>query len=109
MSAFLSNKLLKYRGLMNEPRRPIAEDVLCRACGYNLRGLFTGGKCPECGRVIQLGERTRDMLMDGEIGQRRLVLIGLSMLGLCALAAICLRVIAPVVCSLMIFPPPDWL
>jgi len=29
----------------------IGQDWLCSACGYNLRGLFVGQRCPECGRV----------------------------------------------------------
>lgn len=27
-------------------------DMACMACRYNLRGLSTGGKCPECGELI---------------------------------------------------------
>ncbi|MGB7160813.1 MAG: hypothetical protein WBD40_22300 [Tepidisphaeraceae bacterium] len=30
-----------------------ARDVACPLCGYNLRGL-TAGRCPECGRELQL-------------------------------------------------------
>jgi hypothetical protein len=30
---------------------PIDVDWFCRRCGYNLRGLMTGGRCPECGEV----------------------------------------------------------
>jgi len=30
---------------------PIAQDVFCQSCGYNLRGL-TGDRCPECGADI---------------------------------------------------------
>lgn len=37
----------------------IAEDRPCRSCGYNLRGLFIGGNCPECGRTIGGGRRER--------------------------------------------------
>ena len=29
----------------------IESDLLCRHCGYNLRGLTLGGACPECGRA----------------------------------------------------------
>ncbi|GJM26617.1 MAG: hypothetical protein DHS20C16_30320 [Phycisphaerae bacterium] len=28
-------------------------DLSCNACGYNLRGLTAGGKCPECGCTIK--------------------------------------------------------
>jgi hypothetical protein len=30
----------------------IAEDKTCRECGYNLRGLKTDGRCPECGSEV---------------------------------------------------------
>lgn len=30
----------------------------CPSCGYDLRGLFVGGNCPECGRIIGI-TRTR--------------------------------------------------
>ena len=32
---------------------PLAEDVACIGCGYNLRGLASTGRCPECGRPAQ--------------------------------------------------------
>ncbi len=31
---------------------PIAVDILCVHCGYNLRGLTSDGRCPECGGAI---------------------------------------------------------
>jgi predicted RNA-binding Zn-ribbon protein involved in translation (DUF1610 family) len=30
-----------------------ADDMMCLACGYNLRGLSGDGNCPECGHSIQ--------------------------------------------------------
>jgi hypothetical protein len=30
----------------------IAEDTPCRKCGYNLRGLSSDGRCPECGTSV---------------------------------------------------------
>lgn len=33
---------------------PPGVDVLCHKCGYNLRGLTDGGRCPECSAVIRL-------------------------------------------------------
>lgn len=31
----------------------VSEDLMCLACGYNLRGLSRAGGCPECGLSIQ--------------------------------------------------------
>jgi hypothetical protein len=31
---------------------PIANDVTCRKCSYNLRGLTADGRCPECGTAV---------------------------------------------------------
>ncbi len=36
----------------NEPP-PALADLLCLACGYNLRGLRPGGVCPECGLPVE--------------------------------------------------------
>ena len=34
-----------------EPR--LESDWPCRICGYNLRGLHRGGRCPECGTGLE--------------------------------------------------------
>jgi hypothetical protein len=34
------------------PVGPILQDVACRKCGYNLRGLDANGRCPECGTAV---------------------------------------------------------
>lgn len=34
------------------PRLPIGDGLACHRCGYNLRGLFFDGLCPECGESI---------------------------------------------------------
>ena len=31
---------------------PLRSDLICRSCGYNLRGLVPSGRCPECGTAI---------------------------------------------------------
>ena len=32
----------------------IISDIVCRRCGYNLRGLHRDGRCPECGAAVGL-------------------------------------------------------
>lgn len=34
------------------PSGPIEQDVACRKCSYNLRGLTADGRCPECGTAV---------------------------------------------------------
>jgi hypothetical protein len=41
--------------------RTIHEDIPCTSCRYNLRGLTTGGRCPECGREIALTLAMREI------------------------------------------------
>ncbi len=36
------------------PDGVIVEDITCRRCGYNLRGLGENGRCPECGTAVGL-------------------------------------------------------
>jgi len=43
------------------PSEAIDSDTPCRRCGYNLRGLFTDGQCPECGTLVRLALR-QDLL-----------------------------------------------
>jgi hypothetical protein len=45
--------------LPNRPSVLIERDWSCRNCGYNLRGLMTGHRCPECG-CIELYEPPRE-------------------------------------------------
>src|SRR5947208_14619069 len=35
----------------------VKEEVLCRKCSYNLRGLHQNNKCPECGTPVGLSIR----------------------------------------------------
>ncbi len=48
-------------------------DVTCRRCGYNLRGLLTGGRCPECGMPIGLSTRSDQLRYADPIWVERLV------------------------------------
>jgi hypothetical protein len=34
--------------------KAIGFDLICEGCRYNLRGLKDGGRCPECGKAIDL-------------------------------------------------------
>ncbi len=51
MSGYFSSKYVKYREVAKGG--PIQKDLACPRCKYNLRGLNWGGKCPECGDVIE--------------------------------------------------------
>ncbi len=51
MAQFLTDKYLKYRAALD--RRPIEGDRQCDQCGYNVKGLTFGGRCPECGTPIR--------------------------------------------------------
>jgi hypothetical protein len=42
----------------------VLEDRECPGCGYNLRGLKLGGRCPECGRTISGGQARGRFLDD---------------------------------------------
>jgi predicted RNA-binding Zn-ribbon protein involved in translation (DUF1610 family) len=58
--------------LPNRDPVPIESDWSCHHCGYNLRGLKTGQRCPECGQITRYeppreGEATyAQYLMSGE-------------------------------------------
>jgi hypothetical protein len=39
----------------------IAEDKICIDCGYNLRGLRTDGRCPECGGEVAASLRGHEL------------------------------------------------
>ena len=51
MAQFFTDKYLKYRAALE--RRPIEGDRQCDQCGYNVKGLRFGGRCPECGTPIR--------------------------------------------------------
>lgn len=38
----------RWREVVFDPHGNVNEDILCRRCGYNLRGLHSDGTCPEC-------------------------------------------------------------
>jgi hypothetical protein len=41
-----------------QPREPVvADDLACHSCGYNLRGLSSDSRCPECGSAIAISAR----------------------------------------------------
>jgi len=50
VAQFFTDKYLKYRAALRGD--PIRGDQACEHCGYNLRGLRMGGRCPECGTGI---------------------------------------------------------
>jgi len=67
----MTRKFLKYRGALMGAGGSIVADVSCRACGYNLRGLKHGGRCPECGLFIDEKAVTSQVLLPADPGARR--------------------------------------
>src|SRR5688500_20183649 len=41
-----------HQGYAPAPEGPIGNDLPCRKCGYNLRGLTPAMRCPECGTAV---------------------------------------------------------
>ncbi|GAB4554481.1 MAG: hypothetical protein Tsb0013_17140 [Phycisphaerales bacterium] len=60
----------------------VLEDRPCSSCGYNLKGLVTGGKCPECGTLIRAFSRLHeDDLGDAPKAYLRVLQLGFVVLG----------------------------
>lgn len=61
----------------------IAEKINCKSCGYDLRGLHMGQKCPECGTIIAISSRGAYLGL-GHAPERYLtqLTLGLLLLGL---------------------------
>ena len=68
------------------------EDVPCRNCGFNLRGLTPEGNCPECGAAIWRSIREDKLIYCGEAYlkslYRGLVCILIAAIGKAALTAV---------------------
>lgn len=61
----------------------IETDRECERCGYNLRGLPVGGKCPECGTAIvkrRSGNRFTDNLADAPLPYLKVLAVGVALL-----------------------------
>ncbi|MFG0284589.1 MAG: hypothetical protein ACF8R7_09225 [Phycisphaerales bacterium JB039] len=58
-------------------------DAPCKRCGYNLKGLVKGGKCPECGFQRKIGGvlAARDNLLYAPPGYLRTLQIGAMLMG----------------------------
>jgi hypothetical protein len=91
MSGFMSNKFLKYRA--PRPSEPVAicTDLPCAGCGYNLRGLTLGARCPECGRPMDVGPHVPDVLLRGDMAQKQRRRIALGVAAACLFGAGLLR------------------
>jgi hypothetical protein len=88
------------------PPKTVREDLLCPGCGYNLRGLRFGARCPECARPIVSPDKDRgtaqgDQLL--QIAPDRRVAFGRG----CALAAVCLIVAALTNPASIVFHPDN--
>lgn len=78
---------------MSAPAATIMTDRQCDHCGYNLKGLAEGSKCPECGAPARrLGVRTSGMMTD-EAPTRfiKKLRLGFTLASIAILASIVLR------------------
>ncbi len=65
----------------------VAGDRPCHRCGYSLRGLAYGGRCPECGTPIRRSfGRGTDSLVDAPLEYLRPLAAGLLLMAVCAIA-----------------------
>lgn len=70
------------------------EDAICAKCSYSLRGLRSGGRCPECGTPFAGGRRRQyfnDTMTDAPVHYLRILAAGCWMLALGGVAcSVCL-------------------
>lgn len=90
MSAFNDPRYLAAQGLLNQPR-PIEHDKPCPKCGYNLKGLFVGGVCPECGRAISVPQKR--MLEDTLVHAPRAYLSRFALALTCAVVGLAMSLL----------------
>src|SRR3954471_9644603 len=62
-----------------DPMAIVTSDLNCRRCGYNLRGLTYGGRCPECNVPVAMSAQS-DALRYGDPRWLRRLCIGCEML-----------------------------
>lgn len=91
MSGFLSSRYLKHR--QPRPERPIDLDLSCPGCGYNLRGLKEGKRCPECGLAVEARRDEGDPLLAGGWSGPRKMRAGLAIAFLCLVMAVAARLV----------------
>lgn len=77
MSNLNTEAHFRSRGYLDN--RNIDRDLPCRKCGYNLRGLVYGTKCPECGTVIERKRLLYDHIMDADASYLKSLRFGLAL------------------------------
>ena len=98
MAQFFTDKYLKYRAALE--RRPIEGDRQCDQCGYNVRGLRFGSRCPECGTPIRYRRDPTFWFDELPLAlirrfQRSCLLATVTLFGMMALAVVRLQAATP--------------
>jgi hypothetical protein len=95
MAQFNSERYMRYRRIMSGA--PIDSDRPCRACGYNLRGLSSRTRCPECGTPISFSLWRKDeSVAEAPIRYLRLLRLGANLLLISAILFLVGVPLAPV-------------
>lgn len=84
----------------------IAEDKLCVDCGYNLRGLSTDGRCPECGADVEASLRGHE-LQAASLPWLREICQGFALMKRAVLIALCALLFAIAVELIFAYVKPN--
>ena len=95
--------------LPGQEGKPILRDWSCSSCGYNLRGLTTGRRCPECGHIEVYHPPPEEKESYGQWFERQRSAVTPGQSWAAVIVAAVIGGPFAIVGALMIFPSPAWL